>query len=239
MKYGGWLVLLLVGCSFPVEPQSPHAVTSATATVSHFDPVHGTATIEILNQSDKDITAYSLAIEAVLQDHQVDRSERMADYGARLSAKGEGLHPGQTAKEPLQFSPKNRAMSVKATVVAVVFADQTSEASSSEALDRIVEHRTSEALMTRTSIEAVSQALAGTSEHPGETAGKIIRDRINTPAPRISKEYMKSVAAGLEKAPQGAASMGVTEREYLAHYLSELQEQAQREESYSHIRRQP
>ena len=242
-----WGSFLLAGIALAANAQNT-AVKGATATVTNFNPAKGTATVEVFNKSDKDITAYSLAIETVFKEHQIDRSERMGDYGAAMTARGEALHPGQTGTEALQISspkPGNSVTSIKATLVAVVFADQTAEASDSEALDRIVEHRTSEAEMTQMSVDAVSQALAGTSQDLGATAAKIIRDRLQTPrpvnskGPGISEEYMKYKAAEFEKTPQSAASRHVTEREYLTQRLGELEEQAQQQETFAQIRRQP
>jgi len=228
---------------------STQSVRGATATVLNLDVVHNSATAEILNQSDKDITAYAVAIEEVLQDHHVIQSERMEDYGAFLAAKGEVLHPGQTSTQPLQFSPSpsNPLFSVRATVVALVFADKTSEASSPDALGRIVDHRASMALMARTHLEAIKKALATTSEHPGALAGSIVRDSISqqtnssasVPSAGIDKQLMKTVAQELEDAPNRAAAKGTTEREYLTERLTILQQRAQEEETYSQIRRKP
>lgn len=88
-----WGSCLLAGIAVAANAQNT-AIKGATATVTNFNPAKGTATVEVSNQSDKDITAYSLAIETVFKDHQIDRSERMGDYGAAMTARGEALHPG-------------------------------------------------------------------------------------------------------------------------------------------------
>jgi len=239
------ILLIFSLSSFRGNVQTGNSVTSVTASVQNIDLVHGTATVEIINQSNKDVTAYSLAIEEVLQDRRVIHSERMMDYGAFLAARGEVLHPGQASTQLLSFSPapSNPLASISATVVAVVFADQTSEVSESDAFSRIADHRVSVALMTRTSVEAVKAALADTkSQHPGASAGSLIRDRINrsskpTSTDGIDKEYMKAMAKDLEDAPNKAASNGLTEREYLAQRLADLQKRVQQEEAYAQIRR--
>lgn len=185
-------------------------------------------------------------MEVVYRDNQVDRSEKMLDYGAVLTGKGEVLHPGQTGTQPLIYptKPSNPLVSIKATLVAVVFADQTSEASSSEALDRIVDARQSMASVPRVAAEAVSQALASTTPHPGARAASIIRDQISkdqqvaSPTSVGFKGYMEPVAEELENSPKRAERMGVTKREYLEHHLTELQERLQQQEAYSVIRRQ-
>jgi hypothetical protein len=230
--------------------QTGKPIMSTTATVSNLDLTHGTATIEILNQSNKDITAYAVAYEGVLQDHHVIQGgERLMDYGSLLAAKHQTLRPGEISTQPVQFFPKpnNPLTAVRATVVAVVFADQTSEASSPDALDRIVAARTEMVLMGRISVGALEKALADTNPHPGALAGKTIRDRIaQTPnlgasasGPGISKEFMQHVAQEFEDAPNRAAATGITEREHLTQRLADLRQRLQEDEAYSQIRRQP
>lgn len=240
------VLVLLLALSTTAQTGPKNSLNGATATVSDLDLTHDRATIEVLNQSDKDITAFSVAIEEVLQDNRVIHSEQMTDYGSFLTARGEVLHPGETSTQQVQFSSQssNPVVSVRATVVALVFADQTAQASNSDALNRISDHRLSMALMARTSVEAVTSALAATSEHPGALAGSIIRDRINKqPSPvssaGIDKEFMKHVAQELEDTPKKATAEGITERQYLTQRLVTLQQRAREEEDYSQIARRP
>jgi hypothetical protein len=225
--------------------QTEKSVVGASATVSDLDTAHGGATVEILNRSDRDITAYAVAIKGILQDGHIIKFERMMDYGALFARNGEVLHPGETSTQPLQFFPKpsNPLVAVHAKVVAVVFADQTSEAFDSDALGRIVDYRASMALMDHISAAALTKALATASNHPGALAGSIVRSRINrtstASSTEIDKQFMEAVAKEFEDAPNKAAATGATEREYLTAHLAVLQQRAEADDVYSRVRRQP
>ncbi len=101
------------------------AVTGATVTVTNLDLVHNSATLETVNNSRKDITAYSVAVVATYANGREDRSEKMLDYGSKLTARGAVLHPGSVAEQQAAWGvlDEKPLVRVDAKVVAVVYAD--------------------------------------------------------------------------------------------------------------------
>ena len=218
------------------------AVTGAAVTVTHLDLVHNTATLEIVNNSRKDITAYAISIVAVYSNGREDRSEKMFDYGANLTASGKVLHPGSVAEQQGAWGvlDENPLVRADAKVVAVVYADHTAEASDAEALDRIQFRRSSAALALSKSVEILQRYLADpSSNHPGAAASSEIK-KLSKSAPHVSgmdDVYLQGVSEKLDEAPVAAARSNVAERDYVSQYLTELQQRAAQEAIYAQIRR--
>lgn len=232
------LIFLLVMAPVSYAGTSAQRVTGATATVTDITTLG--ASVQVLNTSNQDITAYTIAIETTFADGHANRSESMKDYGPDNTAKGEILHPGST--DEIRIGGWESTAKVKVKVSAVVYADKTSEASDAEALGRIVDHRTSMALMTNSTVGVLRTVLADpANEHPGKEVASRIRTVASSPkaAPGIDKEFMKAVSEEYENAPRRASDAGVTERQYLTERLAAMEQQAAAETSYAQVRRQP
>jgi hypothetical protein len=96
-----------------------------TANVQVLNPVKGTATLQVVNTSSQPITGFTIALEAVYTDGNIDRSQHTEDYGPLVAP----LAPSHTAEEPLQFGPytNNSLLRVDAKVLVVIYADQTAD----------------------------------------------------------------------------------------------------------------
>jgi len=230
-------------CIASFSVSNAHAL-GATATVKKLDLVRNTATIEVTNTSDKDITAYSVSVDAVHVSGAKDHSERMHDYGALLTAKGEALHPGETSEQPEMWAvtAADPLLTAEVKVVAVVYSDQTAEVRDKEAFQRIVEHRTSVTRALRTSADIIKNALADpTDDHPTAKVVSDVTAALNQAKAShsldIDEVYLQGTRDELQKAPLKSAERGINERAYLAERLATLQAEVSLHEKYAQIRR--
>jgi hypothetical protein len=171
-----------------------------------------------------------------------NRSEKMEDYGSHLTARGEILHPGGVSEQTDISGPLegNSLVRVDAKVVAVVYADHTAESSDEEALGRIQSHRSSVALALTKSGEILQRSLADSNEsNPRARASGDIKKLLSSDpfAHGIEPVYLKGIIDELDRVPQAAAELGVSEREYLSQRLAKLRREAAKESRYAQIGR--
>jgi hypothetical protein len=201
-----------------------------------------TATITVLNRADQEITGFSLAVTATLADGRTVSSERTVDYGPPQTAAGKALHAHDTTTETATFGPGEAPISVQARVVAVIYQDRTAEASDDEALSRILEHRTSLALMDSITVQVLETSLSDTADqHPSVKAARAVKD-LAVPSgykTGVDKAYMRAVSEDFERAPREATRLGMSERQYLTERLAAIRQRAADEESYAQVRRKP
>ena len=239
-------VMAFVVCTLIVpfaHTQISPDVKGATASVKNLDMSRNTALVEILNTSNKDIAAYTVAVEAVYANGYKAKSELMQDYGPTLTARGEGLHPNATNVQSTswQAEPTTSLVTVNVKVTAVVYADRTDDNNDPDALGRVVEHRNSTAMMSHKSVEALETALSDqTNEHPGAKAAAIMNAIPSASLPSgIGRAYVKALVDDFEAASQHASKRGISEREFLTQHLNELKRRAADEAQYAQIGGKP
>lgn len=217
-------------------------VTGATATVTNLDLAHHRANMEIVNNSRKDITAYSVSIVAVYANGVENRSEKMEDYGPQFTSRGNGFHPGGVIELADSFGvlEGNPLVGVEVKMAAIVYADRTAEVLDQEAFGRIQSHRSSAALALTKSVEILQRFLADPGvDHPGAAASTEIK-RLSKLAEQdtgMGKVYLEGVSEKLDETIQAASRSNVSERDYVSQYLTELLRRAAQEAQYAQIRR--
>jgi hypothetical protein len=170
------------------------AVTGAVVQTWHCDPQTNIVTVQIVNASDKDITGYNVSIKETYPDGHVDSHEMLYDFVGLLAflqktqgtpdeanirkQYGDGLfHPGESRNELISVQPGLKDFPAMVDVVA--YADQTSEATNSDGLQRLVGHRKADVASTQMANEIIKAALADPNDaDPAATAATKIQDRI-------------------------------------------------------------
>ncbi|SRR6266849_10598008 len=239
LRYG--LLLVSLATVF-LSVGNAHAL-GATATVKTLDLANSNATIEIVNTSDKDITAFSVFVDAVRASGPNEHSEEMLDYDPYLTSKGEVLHPGATTEVSSTWvTATNPILTVNAKVVAVVYSDQTAEVLDQEAFQRIVQHRMSAAHAVRKSADIIKVALADlTDNHPSikavGAATEVLKQAESSHSLDMDTMYLQGIRDEVQRAPLKSAERGISERDYLSEQLVKLQEKAALYEKYARVRR--
>jgi len=162
----------------------------------NYDPQTNMVTLHIVNTSHKDVTGYNISIKETYADGHIDNHELMSDFVGKLKflqeikgtadearirkELGDGLfHPGETRNELVGVQPGLKDF--QAVVDVVAYADQTSEATNSDGLQRLVDHRHAEVASTQMADEIIKAALADPNDaDPAATAAAKIQDRITT-----------------------------------------------------------
>ena len=160
----------------------------------HYDPQTNVVTVQIVNMSHKDITGYNLALKETYADGHVNSHEQLVDFVGRLKflqdikgtadearirkQMGDGLfHPGETRTELFRVKPGLKDF--EAVVDVVAYADQTSEATNSDGLQRLTGHRKEEVASTQIAVQIIKAALADPNDaDPAATAAGKIQARI-------------------------------------------------------------
>jgi hypothetical protein len=187
LTYG--LVLIFASVA---SAQSPPI--GAVVQTWHYDPQTNMVTLEIINTSHKDITGYNVSIKETYADGHVNSHEMLYDFVGLLAflqkvqgtpdeanirkQYGDGLfHPGESRNELIRVQPGLKDF--QAWVDAVAYADQTSEATNSDGLQRLVDHRKTEVSSAQMANEIIKTALADPNDpNPAATAATKIQDRI-------------------------------------------------------------
>jgi hypothetical protein len=187
-------LFVLVALLFSVHMARSAPVTGAVVQTWHYDPQTNMVTLQIVNASHKDITAYNISIKETYADGDVDNHELMCDFVGRIKflqdikgspeearirkELGDGLfHPGEVRKELVGVQPG--LQDFQAVVDVVAYADQSSEASNNDGLQRLVDHRKVDVASRQIANEIIKAALADPNDaNPAATAAAKIQDRI-------------------------------------------------------------
>jgi hypothetical protein len=161
----------------------------------NYDPKTNSVTLKVVNTSQKDITAFNIAIKETLADGRVDKGEMLEELvGKIIAAKelegdhsrgaesfrklyGDGaFHPGEVHDEIVGVQPGFRR--IEAVVDVVTYVDGTAEATNNDALGRIIDERQATVASEKIIIEAIQTALADANDpDPSMTAARKIQDR--------------------------------------------------------------
>src|SRR6185369_14449909 len=167
MRRGYILSILLTCAALAAAQTSPIPDTIAQANVVELNP--DSAKIQIVNSSDKDISAYTVLIEEVYQDGHVNRHERSTDGGPNV---GTVIAVGHSIEEPnpLTNFPKNPVIDVRAKLLLVVFTDLTAYVVSEDAFQRVLANRRESATASRDVADIIERATKSQGTHPSQSA---------------------------------------------------------------------
>lgn len=187
--------LLFVVALFLFVPLARSAPLGAVVQTWHYDPQTNSVTLEIVNTSHKDITAFNIAIKETYADGRVEEHEMLEELlGKIIGAKelqgndtrgaetfrklyGDGaFHPGEVRDEKLGVQPG--LTNYQAVIDVVTYTDGMAEATNNVALGRIVEERQATAASQKVITAAIQTALADPNDKdPAMTAAKEIQNR--------------------------------------------------------------
>ena len=134
----------------------------------HYDSVQRTLTLQVVNTSSKEITAYSLSIIVTYADGTINRSELSEDFlPAMISAsesesvrqqEGNGAFaPGASREKVIPNTNTNEITNVTASVGVVIYADRKADVQDERAFNRLLAMRKGSALAA----QQVTEVLAG------------------------------------------------------------------------------
>ena len=184
------------------------------------------ANITVLNQSDQDITGFTLAITATFTDGHQEHSEYTRDYGPLT---GNVLPPHQVVVQPYSYG--SAPTKVDARVIIAIYKDGTAEADDKRALDQVVSVRASIAKALQVSADTLNAALATTS--PTDYASRRLKEMLAANDKTINQSYLKGSVQLIEAAPKGG------ERQYLQEHAARYQREANAFAAYANVRRLP
>ena len=187
-----FVIALALGASTSLLASPP---IGAAVQTWNYDPKTNSVTLKVVNTSQKDITAFNIAIKETLADGRVDKHEMLEELvGKIIAAKelegdhssgaesfrklyGDGaFHPGEVHDEIVGVQPGFQK--IEAVVDVVTYVDGTAEATNIDALGRIVEERQATVASEKIIIEAIQTALADANDpDPSLTAARKIQDR--------------------------------------------------------------
>jgi hypothetical protein len=187
-----FVIALALGASTSLHASPP--IGAAVQTWS-YDPKTNSVILKVVNTSQKDITAFNIAITETLADGRVDKHEMLEDLigkvllanelqgdhsrGAESFRKlyGDGaFHPGEVHDEIVGVQPGFQK--IEAVVDVVTYIDGTAEATNTDALGRIVDEREATVASLKIITETIQTALADPNDtDPSVTAAKKIQDR--------------------------------------------------------------
>ena len=187
-----FVIALALGASTSLLASPP---IGAVVQTWNYDPKTNSVTLKVVNSSQKDISAFNIAITETLADGRIDKSEMLEDLlGKIIAAKelqgndtrgaetfrklyGDGaFHPGEVHDEIVGVQPGFQK--IEAVVDVVTYVDGTAEATNSDALGRIVDERQATVASQKIITEIIQTALADSNDSdPSATAATKIQDR--------------------------------------------------------------
>lgn len=235
-----WLMVMIfvVGIGLSVAQQTNQNPKGAEVRNVTFDSNTKSATVEVVNTSTKDITAYSIAYDISYRDGHHEKAERVVEYLQGIIASqqklgvnwsGEGVfHPGETRKEVFQFGGQtkdNHVLTVNAVVDVVIYMDQTAEVGNDEPFKLLISDRTATARAAKDMAAILENALADKSDlHPLRTVSIQLHHLVKESTGSLpARAEIQSLIDNLAKAQ---ANGGTDERKYITDTLAEKNQQA-------------
>jgi hypothetical protein len=187
------LALLVSVCTIGSWAQAPPI--GAAVQTWHYDPQANIVTLQIVNTSHKDITAFNIAIKETYADGRVEQHEMLEELlgkiiagkelqgnttrGAETFRKlyGDGaFHPGEVREEKLGVQPGLK--DYQAVIDVVAYMDATADATNNDALGRIIDERQAAVASQKITTEAIQNALSDVNDaDPCASATRKIQDR--------------------------------------------------------------
>jgi hypothetical protein len=219
------------------------------------DAAENAAIIHIVNNSEKEISAYVISIDVTYAGGRKYYSEQLvdllplmmtkADESATSSLSDGAFRAGETRDEvaTLPTDPRNPVVKVDAAVIAVVYSDRTVEARSEDAVERVLAVRRGIALARKEAADVISKAAADAQESdPSAAAVAEIRQMLLRSKLEHSGELrteLLSILDDLQRAHELSLPSGVSERDYLRGYAAKSSQRASTTLANTQIRREP
>jgi hypothetical protein len=212
------------------------------------DAKAGTAIVDVMNTSSKDITGFVLSVDDIYTGAKKSHSERTEEYGPH----SQPLHPGEVKHVHLWASTLSKTalfITMEVSPIVVVYADQTAEATSDDALTREIEGRKRPMLGYKAAADAIKQALSNQDDqHLMERAVLNLKNQMveaktqadvtpGSSGPQPDRHYLSEAMDALNAASTVAAQQKVNEREVIQKIWKENQDKANLYAAYADIRR--
>lgn len=201
----------------------------------HYDPLTNIVTLQIVNTSHKDITAFNIAIKETYADGRVEEHEMLEDLiGKIIVAKefqgdtsrgaesfrklyGDGaFHPGEVRDQKLGVQPGLK--DYQAVIDVVAYMDATADVNNNDALGRIIDERQSTVASQKVVTEEIQNALADNNDKdPSTTAARKLQDRAKVfktqQHTKIDAGRLDSIASELKTVKNRDALQQIMKRE--------------------------
>jgi molecular chaperone DnaK (HSP70) len=209
-------------------------------------PDRESATIAMVNQSEKTITAFGYAYDVTLVDGRHSKGERMQERIGDIVFKEAGMHnnaplppdlqpikPGEIRNEVFLFNEPDKVADFTVTMEVVLYVDQSYESINQQILDIMVASRTAVAKSDAIAVQAISAGMQ--DEHPVSSAhDRLLKMRHSDP--EASEAWLTGAIQDLE----GRTFANVDEeRKYLAALLAEHQSSIATLTKHAKIARRP
>jgi hypothetical protein len=185
------------------------------------------ALITVVNQSNHDITGFTIGIDATAPDGTVDHSEYGDDYGP-LTGKTLRAHESVVVTYPMNIDVR----STTAKIIVAIYNDGTAEADNKETLDQIISVRAGIAKALRISATTLNAALSDAK--PSEYARTRLEQKLAENDAAVNQSYLRGSLEVIK-----AASKSSNERVILQENAARYDKEAAAFEAYANIRRLP
>lgn len=227
----------------------------AVAEVLRLDPNTNTAVVRIVNTSNKDITAFTVALVGVYADGNTHRAERMVDFlpamithqvdmGITSGAEG-AFHSGQSEEETASFTkiPGNPLARLDVHVEVIAYADQTVEVGNEEAFGRLLDERKGSLLAKQRTVDIINKALSNpAASHPIASAVSDLQDlhdRSKTEHTGELRGELALIIRDLQDISERAIERNSTGSKSLRDYAAIKEKEVSMLSAHTQLRRQP
>lgn len=243
------VVLLLSLFAAGQVPDTKSKGMGAEVKAIHFDAANGSATVEVVNTSSRDITAYGIAYTIRYSDGQSAQAERMVEYlqgiitaqtqrGASWTGEGE-FHAGESRQENfiLGANHGNLAIGLDARIDVVIYSDRTADVQNEQVFQVFVSDRKGTAQVVAKASAILRDALSDSANpHPLDTASVAIQHLLDQPPDSVAAEgQLKMILGNLRLARESSSRGELDERRYIQNFLSERKLQAAQTKLHAEI----
>jgi hypothetical protein len=209
------------------------------ASVENISVDASTATVRIVNNSTKDISAYTLAIDLTLANGRTIHSERLEDYLPIPENANKLWHPGTTREQVVPFTADSPVTKSEAKIAAIIYADRTADVADTAAYQRMIDSRTERAAAMTQEAKAIQTALA--DPNPTQKASENIKQLLYEAkaSGKGNDGELTVTLQWLQDAPKAAARANMNEGEYLKAYADQMNRLASATAEQAIVRRNP
>ncbi len=214
-------------CSSQVPIQKGPDQQQPSVTVRSITMASGreSATIEMINESTKIITAYAFIADVAYIDGVHCKSEQMTDWATTVAAQEAGKHvnqelikPGEVYRDVFRFNDPQDVVGLTVTMEVVVYLDQTAESTNQYILDRFIADRNDFAQAESLAAQAITAAMQDV--HPLKSAhDRLLKMEHNDTA--TANSALLGTQQNLEPGNGRNFSTDEQERKYLAQQLAD------------------
>ena len=204
------------------------------------DASTSTVMVRMVNNSTKDISAYTLAIELTLANGRTIHRERLEDYLPIPENAKKLWHPGTTREQVVPITADNPVIKSEAKIVAIIYADRTADVDNTAAYQRMIDSRTERATAMMQEAKAIQTALTdpNPTQKASENIKQLLYDAKASGKGNVHGELTVTLR-WLQDAPKAAARANMNEGEYLKAYADQMNRFASVTAEQAIVRRNP